>query len=371
MEWSPQQDACLRGVRQWLADRKGGQIYRVFGYAGTGKTTLAKEIAAMVDGPVMYMTFTGKASLVLQKKGCAGASTIHSAIYKPKENESTGEVTFVLNRDSDVSFAKLVIVDEVGMVGQELGEDLCSFGARILVLGDPFQLPPINGEGYFTGRDPDVMLTEIHRQAADNPIIRMSMDIRDGRMLMPGAYGDSKVINRIELQQSDVLGADQVIVGTNRTRMSYNGRIRQLKKLDTEADRRQPVIGDRLVCLRNNRVKGLLNGSLWTPLVIKQGSKSKVKMRVVSLDDPVRFPPVDVETPIEYFGGTEKELDWYIRKFADEFTFGWALTCHKSQGSQWDHVFVCDESMVFREEGARWLYTAVTRAAERVTVMQL
>lgn len=154
---------------------------RVFGFAGTGKTTIAKQINEDLNGGVLYMAFTGKAALVLRKKGCALASTIHGAIYKPIEDPLTGHTTFRLNPDSSVAHARLVCVDEVSMVGPDIGNDLLSYGTKILVLGDPFQLPPIEGVGFFTDCEPDILLTEIHRQAADNPIIRMSMDIREGR----------------------------------------------------------------------------------------------------------------------------------------------------------------------------------------------
>jgi exodeoxyribonuclease-5 len=367
MQWSPQQDRALLAIKRWLADPHGPQIFRVFGFAGTGKTTLAKQIAADVDGRVLFMCFTGKAALVLSRKGCSPSSTIHSAIYKPDEDIITGETIFKLNPDSDVAYARLVIVDEVGMVGEELGKDLVSYGTRILVLGDPAQLPPIDGAGYFTDCEPDVMLTEIHRQAAESPIIRMSMDVREGRALELGTWGDSKVITRDQLEREEVLAADQVLVGRNRTRQAFNARIRQLKGYEGE----RPVFGDRLVCLKNNRTKGLLNGSLWEPLRFKEdGNPKRVKMTVKSLDDPKVFLPVDVETPIEFFRGTEADLEWFEKKHADQFTFGWALTGHKAQGSQWDYVFVFDESAVFRENAARWLYTALTRAAERVTIVK-
>lgn len=366
MDWSPQQDKALKAVKKWLVDPRAPQVFRLFGFAGTGKTTLAKEIEAMAKGLVLYMTFTGKAALVLRKKGCTDASTIHSSIYKVKVDEATGEKTFTLNPDSDVATASVVVVDEVSQVNEELGRDLESFGTKILVLGDTFQLPPVNGDGYFTSKEPNILLTDIHRQAAENPIIRMSMDIREGRVLTPGAYGDSKIITRVELQREDVLGADQVIVGMNRTRQAWNGRIRHYKGL--EGDR--PQMGDRLVCLKNNRIKGLLNGSLWEPKTIGDPTTRNVKMTVASLDDPKTIFPVDVETPIEFFRGDEKNIAWPIRKKADEFTFGWALTGHKSQGSQWDEVFVFDESFVFREHAPNWLYTSITRAAERVTVLQ-
>ena len=96
MQWSGQQDSALKAVSRWHKNSKGPQIFRLFGYAGTGKTTIAKEIAAAVGGGVSFGAFTGKASLVLRKKGCYGASTIHSMIYKPVQDEDTGVVEFVL-----------------------------------------------------------------------------------------------------------------------------------------------------------------------------------------------------------------------------------------------------------------------------------
>src|SRR5690606_1995233 len=121
------------------------------------------------------------------------------------------------------------------------------------------QLPPVKDAGYFTDADPDIMLTEIHRQAADNPIIRMSMDIREGRGLDFGTYGESKVIRSGAVDRAEVLLANQILCGKNLTRVTYNDRVRALKGLPP----RQPVAGDRLVCLRNNKQKNLLNGQLW------------------------------------------------------------------------------------------------------------
>jgi len=372
MKWSPQQDAALKTIKRWARDRSAPKIMRVFGFAGTGKTTMAKEIANSIDGDVLYMTFTGKAALVLRKKGCTGASTIHSAIYKVHEDNDTGETEFVLNPDSPVAGAALIVVDEVSMVGEDLGRDLMSFGTKVLVLGDPFQLPPISGEGFFTAHEPNVMLTEIHRQAQDNPIIRMSMDIREGRGLATGKYGDSLVVRRGDMSKDElrtmVLAADQLLCGRNNTRQTFNRRVRELKGIAGTPEAWMPTKGDRLVCLKNNRTKGLLNGGLWTVKSVLIKGK-KFAMNVASLDDPDTIIPVDVETPFPYFLGTEKEMDWRLRKKADEFCHGYALTVHKSQGSAWDNVLLFDESSVFRENAAKHLYTGVTRAAEKVTVV--
>lgn len=365
MAWSPQQEAAVKAVRAWLKD-PSQQVFYLAGYAGSGKTTLAKDLAEQVDGDVLFGAFTGKAALVLRRKGCADASTIHGLIYSVDESDSW-EPTFKLNPQSSVKSAKLVIIDECSMVGEDLGRDLLSFGTKVLVLGDPAQLPPVKGEGFFTSRRPDFMLTEVHRQAAENPIIRLSMTIREGGRLDYGSYGDSKVIAREDVDQFEVLEADQVLVGLNRTRRLYNGRLRTLlNRLDP-----LPMVGDRLVCLRNNREKKLLNGGLWEVVALKGRSRKKGGVKLLcSSEDHVEAKPTEVTVLDEFFTGDEKDIPWERKKGTDEFTYGYALTCHKAQGSQWDNVYIFDEGFAFREDRARWSYTALTRAAERVTVVQ-
>ena len=72
MDWSAQQDAALKAVGAWL---KAGepQVFRLFGFAGTGKTTLARHVAQDVDGDVAFGAFTGKAASVMRAKGCTDA----------------------------------------------------------------------------------------------------------------------------------------------------------------------------------------------------------------------------------------------------------------------------------------------------------
>lgn len=361
MEWSPQQDAALKAVSFWLK-RGTPQVFRLFGYAGSGKTTLARAVADNMEGDVMFGAFTGKAALVMRSKGCRDARTIHSMIYRARDTD-TEEPSFVLNEDGPASKAELIIIDECSMVDEALGRDLLSFGKPVLVLGDPAQLPPIKGGGFFTEASPDAMLTEVHRQAADNPIIRLSMLIRDGGRLAPGRYGSSRIVSRDLIDAEQVKAADQVLVGLNRTRRAYNRRLREL--LGRAGD--LPEAGDKLVCLKNDRKKGLLNGSLWTVQTAGTVRRKKIRMTVVPEEDSAH-KPLRIGVLPEFFT-SEEEIPYSLRRESDEFDYGYALTVHKAQGSQWDKIVLFDESGAFREYRDRWLYTGITRAAESLTIV--
>jgi exodeoxyribonuclease-5 len=362
MAWSPQQDKALKDVSRWL-NEKDRQVFRLFGYAGTGKTTLAKKLAEDADGQVAFAAFTGKAALVLRSKGCKDARTIHSTIYKTRDSE-TEEPSFTLNEDAVAARAGLIIIDECSMVDGDLGRDLLSFGKPVLVLGDPAQLPPIKGGGFFTDGEPDVMLTEVHRQAADNPIIWLSMQVREGGRLSHGTYGESQIIGRGDVDAGLVTKADQVLVGLNKTRRSYNKRLRELFGYADPF----PEVGDKLVCLRNDKTKGLLNGGLWTVRTRAANRGRKLKFTAVPEEDPNR-KPIRLSILPEFFEGNEETLSMAQRRDSDAFDYGYALTVHKAQGSQWNHVVLFDESGAFPEYRARWLYTGLTRAAETVTIV--
>ncbi len=362
-EWSREQAEAIDRVGRWL---KAGepQVFRLFGYAGVGKTTLARHVAEGALGETAFAAFTGKAAMVMRANGCAGATTIHALIYRASEG-AEGAPTFTLNEDGPASRAGLIVIDECSMVDAELARDLLSFGKPILVLGDPFQLPPVKGGGYFTDNAPDAMLTEIHRQAADNPIIRLSQIVRSGGQMAEGVYGDTRIVRRGAIDATQVLAADQVLVGVNRTRRAYNQRMRALNGFSGPL----PVAGDRLVCLRNDRTKGLINGGLWRVEALGGLQKDFVRM-TVRPEDEGGTKAVKVAVLKHFFEGTEGELAYPLRRESDEFDYGYALTVHKAQGSQWDDVMLFDESFAFREHRARWLYTGVTRAAKRLTVVR-
>lgn len=410
--WSPQQDRALCAVRDWLrAGSSSSQVFRLFGYAGTGKTTLARHLAEDA-GHVLFGAYTGKAAHVLGQKGCPNPSTIHSLIYHTKERgraalmeveaqlaklmielraqgatpeqvenhrrvkdlrelmdthrRQLSQPAFSLNPDSMVRGADLVVIDECSMVDGRMGEDLLSFGTKVLVLGDPAQLPPVMGGGFFTeGHEPDVMLEEIHRQAEDSPIIRLATQVRLGNQVQVGGEEGCRVIDVDDMSTEIALAADQLLVGRNKTRHAYN---RRMRRLLGRAREDAPEPGDKLVCLRNNHDKGLLNGAVWHAQDVGAVTEDRVYMEVVPEEGGW---PLQVEAHASYFRGGDEEMAWWERKEAEEFDYGYAMTVHKAQGSQWNNVLLFDESWVFRADRHRWLYTGITRAAEQLTVVKM
>lgn len=412
MQFSREQQLAIDKVHHWY-ERSSEQVFHFFGYAGVGKTTLAKYFADGINGNVLYGAYTGKAAYVLQTKGCEDARTIHSLIYHSREKgkanlirleaelvqmvaefvslgipekdfhlrnsyaELVAEIArekfhatqpmFVLNPESDAKDADLIIIDECSMVDAKMGEDLLSFGVPVLVLGDPAQLPPVGGAGYFTENvKPDVMLTEIHRQAAESPIINMATRVRNGEGLPVGKYGDCEVVaSGTKLDPERVLAFDQILVGRNRTRFATNQKVRRLLGIEDK----YPIVNDRLVCLRNNHELGILNGAIFEVTDVEGIIDGHVHMTVISEDTQQQ---VKVHAHEQHFlEGNGDNIKWFDKKDAEEFDFGYALTVHKSQGSQWKSVGVFDESWCFRADRNRWLYTAITRAAENLTVVKM
>lgn len=376
MEFSPQQIVAMTAVRQWLDGPK--QVFKLFGFAGTGKTTLATHLAEDV-GHVLFAAYTGKAAHVLREKGCTDASTIHSLIYRSHEkskerllqlearrdagDDSPGlareiaseaknvrRPAFTLNVESELGSADLLIIDEVSMVSEPMAKDLMSFGTKILVLGDPAQLPPVRGTGYFVQGKPQVLLTEIHRQARDNPILDLATRIRLGE-----AWHDHPLVHS-DVSPEQVVAADQLICGRNRTRHAQNRRVRAL--LGHAGD--LPNVGEKIVCLRNNHELGILNGAIYEVGGCRRGP----------VDDCLMLQLADGREMLVHrapFLG--QEISPYAERSFESFDYGYSLTCHKAQGSAWDSVIVFDESSCFREDARRWIYTSVTRAAKELRVV--
>jgi len=438
LELSAQQEAAVDKAIAWWDAINGGlpgvsPVFRLFGYAGTGKTTIAQHIVSQLDGVdetnVIYAAFTGKAAYVLRTKGCTDARTIHSLIYLPAEKareklrelirqlDATDDPTerellqkqikverqrletpsWLLRspEETDLTTAQLLVVDEVSMVGEQMATDLLSFQVPIMVLGDPAQLPPVEGGGYFIDATPDHLLTEIHRSALDSPVTRLATAVRgsqpgDRWYGIPGADGDSG--RRDWISMADLLAFDQVLVGTNNTRWQAIHLLRALRGQVGD----MPVPGDRIICLANNPDQAVFNGQQFQveSAVVDPKRDDRLVLDVVDDDGRQR----KLTTWRAGFTGLEGEklAKREGRGGVVAATFGQAITVHKSQGSQWDRVLVVDEAGVFARiaaktksqtrnaaglpdrgssaqaghlAGQRWLYTAVTRAAEQVVIV--
>jgi exodeoxyribonuclease-5 len=282
------------------------------------------------------------------------------------------ELQTSLNEQSRAQDADLIVIDECSMAGQQEGEDLLSFGKPILVLGDPGQLPPVHGEGYFTSRPPDFMLSEIHRQAAESPIIRLSMMAREGKPIPYGCHGENVLKIPRRMADPELLSAvDQVICGKNATRLDLNNKMRQNKGITSIL----PSPDDKIICLKNDYDRGLING-----MFVKIDNVTKIDDRRFCAE--ITSDEIDLierpSNPICYSGHytdhaeydkERHEKDWKWKRHLVETTFGYAITVHKAQGSGFRSVAFWDDGLRVGDRN-KFLYTAITRAVETLFIIQ-
>lgn len=440
-----QQQAGLDKVAAWYPMSGQGSWsppFRWFGYAGTGKTFTAARIPEHLGlRNVVFGTYTGKAASVLRKSlnryGVdAPVSTIHSAIYYPttsaearraleeardelKDLQETydeamtladpqrtsyvieqgwadplelagalSEVSesipqleanarrlrFEINPDSDWAGADLIVLDEVSMVNAKLAADIESFGVPILVLGDPAQLPPVEGGGYYTDAEPDHLLTDIQRQALESPVTALATRVRQSQDLRCGLTS----ADRERPSLSAALDHDVVLCWTNKRRWALiNAMRKRLGRPEGEV-----VAGDTVMVLTNNSDAAVFNGEIFTVLDMSSTSHLGPTLLIKSDTGATRELPVFSEG----FQGQDeqaraKNSGMGLKGRRVLATFAQAITVHKAQGSEWDSVYLVDETsgmiaMTEKREGRsaaleqarRWLYTGATRAKERLTI---
>ena len=371
LTYSPLQERAIQAIVDWYGDDNAPQEFYLAGFAGTGKTTVvAQAINRLRDKykitNIPTAAYTGKAAHVLRKKGNSNAQTIHSLIYKCSEDPETGELTFGLNSFGDMSLADLVVLDECSMIDAVMAGDLLSFGVKILVMGDPGQLPPINGEGIFTNRQPDFFLNEIHRQALDSPIIELATMARQGIMI-PAGYqkGDVRVMN-LDIETGELIHnpETQVLCGLNRVRWGAT----QVMRHHLGYGDFMPMPGEKILCCKNNRERGLFNGGagILKKLEIQDNGAWKITAEVEGsfhknlITDPYLFQ--------QHFNAGASVRD-FKKKRPNEFDWGYIWSVHKAQGSGWPHVTLIDNSASFRENRWKHLYTGITRAESGLTVL--
>lgn len=365
----------------------------ISGYAGSGKSTLVKFIVQSLPGidpetDVVYATFTGKAAQVLLKKGNKNVSTLHKLLYESLPRPDGSWYRKPVER---IPY-KIVVVDEVSMVPQSMIEQLFKYSIYLLALGDPFQLPPIQKDDVNTLLNkPHVFLDEIMRQAQESEIIRVSMDIREGKLIDTFNGSEVKIFNPADFEESMLLWADQVLVATNQTRINLNNTMRRL--LGREGG---PQDGDKVICLKNewdiladnedplvNGTIGFLKNSYSTYVNFPRflgGHHFDVLQSDFVSDGGALFRDINMDKKMIMTG--DKCCDWktaytigrnlnHKNKLPKEFTYGYAVTCHKAQGSQWEKVLIVEEKFPFdKTEHARWLYTALTRAEDKAVIIK-
>jgi len=437
MELTKGQEVAKEMIIDWYKSCKltGKQFFYLSGYAGTGKTFLISliiDILGLKEFQVAFATYTGKAASVLIQKG-RDASTIHRLIYTPIEEEyetKVGNETVIskriqfIKKTDKIPNYKLIVIDEVSMVDDKMMKDLLSFGIPVLATGDPGQLPPISGTSTFMS-SPDFILTDIVRQAADNPIIKVATLARFKQEIPYGKYGDDVlVLNRANLNPTQLknllLKADQVICGTNATRNYLNTEIRRYKGIDVIKDQ-FPIPGDKVICTVNNWEKSIDEDETYNLVngIMGKVTSNELINRTLNLSR-LSFIPDFLEDETEKFvyddgiflndewtydmhqrvytmaDGAYKLKQWLTRKtdkesfeqFRDRikeyvltqrnsmedqqinrFEFGYAISAHKAQGSEWEKIVLFDESYLFGES-EKWLYSAITRAKKKLVIIR-
>lgn len=406
MNLSPDQHSVYAKMRE-LAGRQ--PLLTVSGYAGTGKSTLLGLFAKETRLLCAYLTFTGRASSVLSKKlaeqgvettalarktdsgpggeryydprltehgGPAYCGTIHRFLYQPVIAPRTEELRGFKKRNALDRKYDLLVVDEASQVGDRILRDLQLFNIPLLCVGDHGQLPPVMDRGDLM-REPMLRLEKIHRQAADNPIIRLAATVRETGKLekIPGiTFGERHEVEA-HLREAYTPDANLMDLGLicwrNRARIGANRMVRTIRGMpDT------PTAGDQLVCLRNgppifNGMRGLVESTLpgehgWDVEAMVDYPDENLHMRHTMCLR--QFGRERTFLTVDELQKSGVHVD-NMNMAGDLFDYGYALTCHKMQGSQVDHAIVYVDKEHGSEDFKRWTYTAITRAVKKVTVL--
>lgn len=409
LDLSDDQKQCFDSIMDWWKLRN--PLLTFGGYAGTGKTTLISMLRNSLPETVRiaFAAYTGKASSVLrgklnrfgiQKFPMDYCGTIHGLIYEPMRSEDDDlDINFmewVLKRELNYD---LIIVDEASMLGEDIFNDLKSFNIPILAVGDHGQLPPIEGQLNLMAL-PEIRLEKVHRFAEKNPLTKVSILAREQGFIPHGKYGD--VVMKVPKKHSlitDFINASgnfettAILCGFNATRISVNEKIRNWLKRTGKV----PLVGERVICLKNNKKASkcpIYNGILGTLKSCTTAfnhhrvhigidgeeleyagmiSKNVFNNKSPDMNEwiPAEPEPEDVDT-VKRFIQKGSNKKWEKKKYLDCFDFGYCLTVHKSQGSEWDRVMVIEEPCQYWSgtNWNRWLYTAVTRSRNELLIVR-
>lgn len=393
MQLTPEQskgfDIAVKGEKR---------ITTIAGYAGCGKSVLLKEVADHLGTDVL--TPTHKSAQVLRSRGIDRARTYHSVLYQmtevrtyelkdgttvdkfgdeepPEDAKMIKRELFSGLRDAPGACASIACVDEASMVSAEPIKDMLDVYDRIILFGDPFQLPPVKAKDIFNSSVPDLFLKEVHRAALESPITRYATELRNGND-NPSLDG-IQVINPKSEPLYEILQekSAQVIVWTNQLRHRINESWRKQKGYEPNT----LLDGEEAICLSNvrtmdadgNRVLKFYNGqmvksarhhdsqeSFWTPEMFQD----EVSQNTMSVWPFWQHGFFTARQDNSWWDRTRR-----IRPVGHDMDYAYALTAHKAQGSEWPVVAVVDQRAKMKSDAARWFYTAVTRASEELILV--
>lgn len=374
-------------AQKWKANGYTDQVFEISGRAGTGKTTTVKyilqEMGLDPQHDVLFVAFTGKAASQLSKQNVP-AITCHSAFYEyKKEYDRLPNGRIIYNEAGKPKLKgvfkkkeylkkryKLIVIDEATMINQKMRDDILSFGLPVIALGDMNQLPPVFGDPVFLN-NPDVTLHQIMRQREGDPIVYIAEMVLDNLNIKYGVYKKSSVIRRSDLNEYQMKHADIILTGTNNLRREINRLFRedylQFPKLEF------PYVGEKVICKRNDWSKCLSNNIYLTngttgflDYVDREsynGRSMKIDFRPDFTNKVFRDLSADYRHLMEIQDVNSLNLG------LEMFEFAYAITCHSSQGSQWENVLAMGEMYGSKEFQKKMLYTMVTRASESITLV--
>jgi exodeoxyribonuclease-5 len=376
LEHSPSldQDNAIKAAVDWFLSQSSFGFW-LAGPAGSGKTSIAKALAQKAKKPI-FAAPTGRAAMQLTKRGCP-AKTLHQLLYKPITVDGKVEFFFAPEEDHPLWSCDLLIIDEVSMVSDEHAGHLLHFQVPILMIGDPYQLPPVSGGALTAGQKPDFLLTEIHRQAVDNPVLQLATRVRQGRGLPPGTVrtvGNLQDAIRCleDLKSKHDTDSTMLLAGARKT-------VRELNVLSRKGAPESNLLkrGEPVLCLKNDHKVGMMNGSIWTSKVAvsKDDIDFNEKMKriyPVGLDllsnDFADHEIQDVKVNVLSMLGMDEEEGW--KSSGIPCDYGHARTVHKAQGDEADVGVFINEAYMFKGLVKELLYTALTRFRKAVTIVQ-
>jgi exodeoxyribonuclease-5 len=392
MQLTLEQEKALKVI---LEKYKNHEKYvTICGYAGVGKSTLVRFAIEALDvdqNRVTYACYTGKAAEVLRQKGNKNAITLHKLLYDSIPRPGGG-----FFRKPKVSLDyDIVVVDEISLAPKSMIDMLLKHKVFCIFIGDNFQLPQIDkNEAHDYLEHPDIFLSTVMRQATESEIIQLTMKIRNGESISFTKGNEVMVIPKKDLVTGHLLWADNIICATNATRHGINKQVRELLGYEGELCPKEKIIikrnywedcnedGDALVNGTVGIVDNIFESMIQLPGYIKNDRHRIPTIMAEFIPDKGKtFGTIDFDK--DFMLNETPCVDWRVayqvgklrNKLGDilpkQATYGYALTCHASQGSEWEKVLVMEESFPFnKEEHARWLYTAATRASSRLVLVR-